>query len=79
MNIEEALRWVDNNCYDEATVNRLRSRKVARTLSDEVERLRNQLEAGRNVVNLGINLMTTELVGQWVGVRHFLEAETEMY
>ena len=79
MDIEAALRWVDNNCYDEATVNRLRSRKVARTLSDEVERLRNQLEAGRNVVNLGINLMTTEQVGQWVEVRHFLEAETEMY
>ena len=79
MDIEEALRWVDNNCYDEVTVNRLRSRNVARTLADEVERLRNQLEAGRNVVNLGINLMTTEQVGQWVGVRHFLEAETEMY
>ena len=79
MDIEAALRWVDNNCYDEATVNRLRSRNVARTLSDEVERLRNQLEAGRNVVNLGINLMTTEQVGRWVGVRHFLEAETEMY
>ena len=79
MDIEAALRWVDNNCYDEVTVNRLRSLKVARILSDEVERLRNQLEAGRSVVNLGINLMTTEQVGQWVGVRHFLEAETEMY
>ena len=79
MDIEAALRWVDNNCYDEVTVNRLRSLKVARILSDEVELLRNELEAGRNVVNLGINLMTTEQVGQWVGVRHFLEAETEMY
>jgi hypothetical protein len=79
MDIEAALRWVDNNCYDEVTVNRLRSLKVARILSDEVERLRNQLEAGRSVVNLGINLMTTEQVGRWVGVRHFLEAETEMY
>lgn len=40
MNIEEALRWVDRNCYDEQVVQRLRSRKVARTLSNEVERLR---------------------------------------
>lgn len=40
MNIEDALLWVDRNCYDEATVQRLRSRKVARTLADEIKRLR---------------------------------------
>src|SRR5574337_1406166 len=51
MDIEEALRWVDNNCYDEATVQRLRSRRVARTLSDEIERLRAEVEALRNRLN----------------------------
>lgn len=44
MDIEEALRWVDRNCTDAATLDRLRSRKVAKTLADEVERLRNNLQ-----------------------------------
>lgn len=44
MDIEEALRWVDRNCTDAATLDRLRSRMVAKTLADEVERLRNLQE-----------------------------------
>lgn len=40
MDIEEALRWVDRNCTDAATLDRLRSRMVAKTLAAEVERLR---------------------------------------
>lgn len=47
--------------------------------ADEIERLRNQVEIGQQVVNFGVGLMTKEQVGQWVGVRHFLEAGTEMY
>ena len=31
------------------------------------------------MVNFGVGLMTVEQVGQWVGVRGFLEAGTEMY
>ena len=44
MDIEEALRWVDRNCTDAATLDRLRSRRVAKTLADEVERLREKLD-----------------------------------
>ena len=44
MDIEEALRWVDRNCTDAATLDRLRSRKVAKTLCDEIELLRDKLE-----------------------------------
>ena len=40
MDIEEALQWVDRNCTDAATLDRLRSRRVAATLAKEVERLR---------------------------------------
>lgn len=47
--------------------------------ADEIDRLRYQVEIGQQVVNFGVGLMTTEQVGQWVGVRHFLEAGTEMY
>lgn len=55
MDIEEALRWVDRNCTDAATLDRLRSRKVARTLCDEVEQLRDRLEKAtdENVMLLG--------------------------
>lgn len=40
MNVEEALRWVDKNCFDVVTLDRLRSRRVAKTLADELKRLR---------------------------------------
>ena len=43
VNIEEALRWVDVNCTDAATLDRVRSRRVARTLADEIDRLREEL------------------------------------
>lgn len=39
MDIEEALKWADANSSPEA-VERLRSRKVAKLLADEVRRLR---------------------------------------
>ena len=42
MNVEEALKWVEENCTDEDTLDRLRSRRVARTLADEIDRLRSQ-------------------------------------
>lgn len=37
MTLEEAVKWVDKNCTDE-TVKRLRSRRVARILFDEIKR-----------------------------------------
>ena len=40
MDIEEALEWVAKNCTDETTLQRLKSRRVAKTLADEVQRLR---------------------------------------
>ena len=55
MDIEEVLRWVDRNCTDAATLDRLRSRKVAKTLCDEIELLRDKLEKAttENVMLLG--------------------------
>ena len=55
MDIEDALRWVDRNCTDAATLDRLRSRKVAKTLCDEIELLRDKLEKAttENVMLLG--------------------------
>lgn len=51
MDIEEALRWVDINCYaEEAVQKRLRSRRVARTLADEIERLRAICAKAREMV-----------------------------
>ena len=47
--------------------------------ANEIERLRNQVDIGQQVVNCGVVLMTKEQIGQWLGVRHFLEAGTEMY
>lgn len=56
----------------------VRMRQIT-ALCDEIDRLRYQVEIGKQVVNLGVGLMTTEQLGQWVGVRHFLEAGTDMY
>jgi len=43
MDIEEALRWVDRNCTNAETLDRLMSLRVAKRLSDEVEILREAL------------------------------------
>lgn len=45
----------------------------------EIDRLRNQVNAAMVVINRGLELMPTEKVGEWDGVRSFLEQETEDY
>ena len=40
MDIEEALRWAEKNCTEAGTLDRLTSRRVARVLTDEIDRLR---------------------------------------
>ena len=45
----------------------------------EIERLQNQVAAAKEVIAKGLDLMTTEQVGQWAGVRSFLEQETIDY
>lgn len=48
--------------------------------ADEViARLRNQVAVAKTIVAAGVDLMTTKQVGQWRGVRTFLEQETEDY
>lgn len=42
--LEHALKWADNNCAPEA-IERLRSRKVAKILADEVRRLQQLIPA----------------------------------
>ena len=45
----------------------------------EIERLQNQVAAAKEVISRGVDLMTTEQLGQWTGVRSFLEQETIDY
>lgn len=47
MSVAEALHWASLNCTPE-TVSRLRSRRVAQTLSDEVRRLTAEVSALRS-------------------------------
>lgn len=49
MNIEEALRWVEVNCADAATLKRIRSRQVAMALAEEIESLRECLARARQI------------------------------
>lgn len=42
MEIEEALQWVEKNCSDAETLDRLRSRRVAKTLAEELMAVRRE-------------------------------------
>jgi hypothetical protein len=46
---------------------------------DENARLKTQVSIAKAIVQHGVNLMTKEQLGQWRGVRSFLEQETEDY
>lgn len=46
MDLNQALNWVDNNSEKEA-VERLRSRKVAKTLAEHVRRYRHWIKKTR--------------------------------
>lgn len=52
MSVESALQWVIFNCSDEA-VQRLRSRSVAKTLAEEITRLRAELKRIETLANCG--------------------------
>ena len=54
------------------------SRQLA-ARQQEVEALRAQVATARDIVNLGVSLMTVDQVGAWAGVRSFLEQPTEDY
>lgn len=45
----------------------------------EIERLRNQVAVALQIVAAGVEIMTGEQVGRWVGVGTFLEQETADY
>lgn len=51
----------------------------AKGINSEFYRLRNQVEAGKARVQEGVDLMTTEQVSKWFGVRSFLEQDTSEY
>lgn len=42
-------------------------------------RLCNQVATGKDIVAAGVELMTPEQVGQWAGVRSFLEQDADAY
>ena len=48
-------------------------------LTAENEALRKQVAAAMQVINFGVELMPLEQIGQWEGVRAFLERDTESY
>ena len=45
----------------------------------ENERLKNQDDDARQVIARGLALMSDRQAGEWEGVRHWLEADLEMY
>lgn len=51
----------------------------AKSMNAKFNRMRNQVETGKQIVQQGIEIMETEQVGQWAGVRSFLEQETDEY
>jgi hypothetical protein len=51
----------------------------AKSMNATFNRMRNQVETGKQIVQQGIDIMDTEQVGQWTGVRSFLEQETDKY
>lgn len=46
---------------------------------DELERYKNQVSVAKQIVVAGVELMHHTQVGQWAGVRAFLEQETSDY
>lgn len=62
------------------TVPTVENRSAANTeIAAEITRLRQQVEAARLVILRGVNIMTTEQVGRWVGVRAWLEQDSDDY
>ena len=52
---------------------------ASKAAREEIERLRNQIAVAKSIVSAGVNLMTKEQIGEWRGVRSFLEQETADY
>lgn len=48
-------------------------------MRSEIERLRAQVAVAKQIVTAGVELMTPSQLGQWAGVRAFLEQETDDY
>lgn len=48
-------------------------------MSEEITRLRNQVLSAKKIILAGVELMTTEQISEWEGVRGFLEMETNDY
>lgn len=48
-------------------------------LQEENTALRNQVEAAREIITRGVALMTHVQIGEWWGVRAFLEQDTDAY
>jgi hypothetical protein len=46
---------------------------------EENARLKTQVAVAKDVIQRGVDVMTKEQLGQWSGVRSFLEQETEDY
>ena len=51
----------------------------AKTMNQLHFRLCNQVTTGKDIVAAGVELMTAEQVGQWEGVRSFLEQDADAY
>ena len=52
---------------------------ILRSAIDELERYQNQVSVAKQVVTAGVALMHHTQVGEWAGVRSFLEQETSDY
>lgn len=50
-----------------------------RNLRDEVERYKNQDEVAKTIISAGVELMPCDKLGEWRGVRTYLEQTAEQY
>lgn len=74
--LAERLRALNGEIVD------LTPQQIDATLTDvanAVEALQRQVEAARDVINRGVEIMEDHQVGQWTGVRAWLEMDTAAF
>jgi hypothetical protein len=53
--------------------------QIAKNMNAEYFRMRNQIETSKEIIGRGIEIMDSEQVGKWTGVRSYLEQSTADY
>ena len=73
------VTWCADSCFKD-DVRYVRDTLIPGDCETRKEKqLRYQVEAARDVINRAVDLMTSEQLGQWTGVRSWLEQSHEDY